>query len=341
MNRPPHTPTPRRGQRGAALLMAMIIVSLVATLAVGMVWQQWQAVQVEAAERSQAQARWILNGALDWARLILREDARSGKVDHLGEPWAVPLAPARLSSFLAADRNNNSEVDAGLDAFLSGSIRDAQARYNLRNLVQQGQIQAAELQSLQRLCEILGLAPAVAGQIAEGLRRAQPGNQAEAGNSTSQRVPLPPNDVGQLTWLGLDAATVERLAPHVALLPERTPVNLNTAGREVLAAVLPKGDLGSAQRLIASRQRQHFESLEKAQSLLGEDAGTLDAQRLDVRTRYFEVVGLMQLEQLSVAQMTLLERRDRELRVLGVRRLPVDGDTLAAGPGQIARSLQQ
>ncbi len=84
--------TRRLRQSGAALLLAMILVTLVATLAAGMVWQQTRAVQVEAAGRAQAQAEWILNGALDWARLILREDARSGGADHLGEPWATPLA---------------------------------------------------------------------------------------------------------------------------------------------------------------------------------------------------------------------------------------------------------
>ncbi|MBC7941516.1 MAG: general secretion pathway protein GspK, partial [Chitinophagaceae bacterium] len=98
-----------RRQRGAALLTAMIIVTLVATLAAAMVWQQWRAVQVEAAERGRIQAQWILAGAVDWARLILREDARSNNtkdIDHLGEPWATPLAEAKLSSFLAADRDN-------------------------------------------------------------------------------------------------------------------------------------------------------------------------------------------------------------------------------------------
>ncbi len=111
----------------------MMIVTLVATLAAGMVWQQWRAIQVEAAERARAQAAWILNGALDWSRLILREDARTSKsVDHLGEPWAVPLAEARLSTFLAADRE---ATDDAPEAFLSGWIVDAQSRYNLRNLV--------------------------------------------------------------------------------------------------------------------------------------------------------------------------------------------------------------
>ena len=35
--------SPKRTQSGAALLMAMVIVTLVATLAASMVWQQWRA----------------------------------------------------------------------------------------------------------------------------------------------------------------------------------------------------------------------------------------------------------------------------------------------------------
>lgn len=85
-------------QRGAALLTAMVIVTLVTTIAASMVWQQWRAVQVESAERSIAQSYWMLAGALDWARLILREDKGGPPADHLGETWAVPLAEARLST---------------------------------------------------------------------------------------------------------------------------------------------------------------------------------------------------------------------------------------------------
>ena len=68
------TTRPFHRQRGAALLTAMIIVSLIATLASAMVWQQWRAVQVEIAERGRLQATWVLAGALDWSKLILKED---------------------------------------------------------------------------------------------------------------------------------------------------------------------------------------------------------------------------------------------------------------------------
>ena len=71
--RQPRLAPRRRTQRGAALLVAMVLLTVVATLSAAMVWQQWRAVQVEAAERSRSQSAWILVGALDWARLILRE----------------------------------------------------------------------------------------------------------------------------------------------------------------------------------------------------------------------------------------------------------------------------
>jgi hypothetical protein len=95
-------------QAGAAILTAMLTVVLVATLAATALWQQWRGIEIEAAQRTRVQSAWVLTGALDWARLILREDARKGGADHLAEPWAVPLEQARLSTFLAADRSDQA-----------------------------------------------------------------------------------------------------------------------------------------------------------------------------------------------------------------------------------------
>ena len=51
--RPVALTSSRPTQRGAALLTAMIIVTLIASLAAGMVWQQYRAVQIEAADRAE------------------------------------------------------------------------------------------------------------------------------------------------------------------------------------------------------------------------------------------------------------------------------------------------
>ena len=101
-----------KAQRGAALLAAMLTVTLVATMAATALWQQWRSVEVEAAERARVQSAWLLTGALDWARLILRQDAITGGADHLAEPWAVPLNEARLSTFLSMDTSSGNAASA-------------------------------------------------------------------------------------------------------------------------------------------------------------------------------------------------------------------------------------
>lgn len=288
----------RRQERGAALLTAMVIVTLVATLAAAMVWQQWRAVQAEATERARIQAAWILAGALDWSRLILREDARAGGPDHLGEPWAVPLAEARLSSFLAVDKDNTDDAP---EAFLSGTITDAQARYNLRNLFQEQEAKVipAELAILKRLCEAAGVADDVADRLASALAAANLG-QGDAA--------LMPESVAQLAWLGFDADTRKRLAPFVVLLPTRTPVNINTASSEVIAAAVDGLQRGDAEQLVQVRQRTPFRSLAQAQATLPQGI-TLEPNRVSTTTRYFEVRGRLRLDDRVLVEQSLLERR--------------------------------
>ena len=153
----------RASQAGAALLTAMLTVTLVATFAAAAMWQQWRAIEVETAERGRIQSAWILVGALDWSRLILREDslAQGGDgTDNLSEPWAVPLQEARLSTFLAANRNVAQVEDASTDtadAFLSGQITDQQGLLNLRNLAGDKQVDATAQRQFARLFDYLGL----------------------------------------------------------------------------------------------------------------------------------------------------------------------------------------
>ncbi len=301
--------TGARGQRGAALLLAMMIVALVATAAASMIWQQWRAVQVESAERARAQATWILNGALDWGRLILREDARSGGADHLGEPWALPLAEARLSTFLAVD---NANVDDAPEAFLSGHIVDAQSRYNLRNLIEGGQVLPKEVAAFGRLLESLDLDRSLAVRIATALNAASPAGPAASAPGGGSQTPdgpqrLMPQSVAQLAWLGVDAEAIQRLAPYVVLLPARSAVNLNTAAREVLMAAVDGLDAGGAERLIQARQRTPFRNIAEAKALLPESI-VFDAQRVGVASRYFELHGRLRLEDRILDEVWLVRR---------------------------------
>ncbi len=302
-----------RSEQGAALLLAMIIVALITTVAAGMVWMQTRAVTVEAAERARTQAGWILSGALDWSRLILREDFRSsrqsGKVfDALTEPWATPLAEARLSTFLAADQNNNAE--GGPEAFISGSIVDAQSRFNLRGLVDgAGKPVAVQVAALQRLASLAGAPSDTAARIADGMSRAW----GPVGDEGPRGPPLRPAQLSDLTWLGIDRPTIERLRNWVDLLPLPTPVNVNTAPREVIAAALDM-DPGTAERLVQARQRQPFESLADIQAQLPQGS-TADAGRISVSSSWFIVSGRLRLEDRVLEERSLLQRNEDRVTV--------------------------
>jgi len=208
-----------RAQRGAAILTAMLTVVLVATLAAASLWQQWRSVEVESAQRARVQSSWLLVGALDWARLILREDVRSGNIDHLGEPWAVPLEEARLSTFFAADTSASDRADEALQAFISGDIVDLQSRLNVTNLVEGGKVSLIGIRAFDKLFDLLNLPSAELGRMAENLRFAL---DTSADNRSGSQAPLLPQRIEQLVWLGVSPRTVAALAPYITLLPVRT-----------------------------------------------------------------------------------------------------------------------
>ncbi len=300
-------------QRGAALLAAMLTVALVATFAAGALWQQWKSIEVEGAERQRTQARWLLTGALDWARVILREDALAGNpsasVDHLAEPWAIPLQEARLSSFLAAlpDGTGNTVGDEKLtqQVLLSGQINDLQSRLNVTNLLQNEKLDANTVLAFERLFDTLGVPPSQLKLLTQGLLAAQ---------KQSSNAPLMPQRVSQLSWLGLSPKTLQTLSPHITVLPARTLVNLNTANVQVLHASVPSLSLSEAQRLIQQRERQHWANVDAFEKALGRPVSLTGTH--SVSTEYFEILGRLRMPHTTLQERSLVKRENQNLKVL-------------------------
>jgi general secretion pathway protein K len=125
--------------------------------------------------------------------------------------------------------------------------------------------------------------------------------------------------VADLAWLGLDAATLGKLATLVTLLPEVTAVNLNTAPREVLVAAIDNLDLGTAERLVATRQSKPFRTLADVQALL--PATTVPSpQRANVTSSFFEIRGRMRLDDRVLEERSMVERRNLDIVVLSRER---------------------
>ena len=296
-------------QRGAALLAAMITVTLVATLAAAALWRQWRGVEVEAAERARVQSAWLLTGALDWSRLILSgdysEDERKRQmVDHLGEPWAVPLAEARLSTFLAA---GESSSDTHRDAFLSGEVTDLQSRLNVMNLAvgDANGRQEAYLR-FQRLFELLNLRNAELALLRDNLQRAADAMKAAAPDGND--APLLPRRFDQLAWLGLSPESLQLLRPYLTVLPlegsAATKVNVNTAPAPVLVAALGLNP-ADAQRLVGERERDFFKDLADARLQRADTAWA------GVNSSFFEVRGRLRLDDVALEEVSVVRRTGR------------------------------
>jgi general secretion pathway protein K len=285
-------------------------------------------VEIEIAERGRSQTAWMMTGALDWTRLILREDALSSQgaaADHLGEPWALPVQESKLSTFLSQDQQWR-EGDA--EVFLSGQITDAQSRMNVMNLLQDGQISAPALARFAALFERLGLPLGELQTLSQQLQASWQANKAGQARPGTQdtnspgAAPLLPQQTAQLVWLGLSPGTLAALQAHITLLPEATPVNLNTASAEVLSAVLPGLDLASARQAVTQRQRGHWASLNAAQEALGSRGRLLDDKQHSVQSRYFEVQGRMRIDNVVQQETALVQREGGQVRMLWRVRSP-------------------
>lgn len=317
----------RSRQSGAAILMAMLTVVLVATLASAALWQQWRAIEIESAERSRAQSAWILQGAHDWARLILAEDGRKGGSDNLTEPWSMPLEAARLSTFLAADRSDALLADQTGSALLSGQMFDLQSRLNLRNLIVGDKVHAPAAAQLARLFTILNLPAQELTLLLSGLLGAQQATHAPEG--VVVQAPLVPQTVDQLAWLGLSSSTIAQIRPYVTLLPETSKVNLNTASDIVLRAAVVGVDAALAQQLLQKRSNKPWETLDDFAQAAGLPAKLLDAEALGTQTRFFELRGTLELDGQPVHVIALAQREGQRVRILRRERTVAQAPALA------------
>ncbi|RLK29191.1 type II secretion system protein K (GspK) [Cupriavidus plantarum] len=303
-----------RAQRGAAVVTALLVVTLAVVVVSGMLWRQQVQIRSIENQRLLAQATWIQRAAVDWARLILRDDQRRSQVDYIGEPWSVPVAETKLSDFLGAGLRTDQ---AGEVSFLSGRIMDAQARFNLTNLVLRSadgntraySVDNTQMVAFQRLLQMLGLNASLAEPTAQYMVRAARGT-----SSNGEPAPRPPESADDLLAVpGFSPDMVALLEPFVAVLPESTKVNANTADPEVLAAVMNM-PIDKARELVRQRDRAYFNNTNDVVNQLSAIAPQVNASTatslLDVRTHYFFIYGLVRHERANRLQVSLVFRAD-------------------------------
>lgn len=302
------------GQQGVAIITALLLTALAITLVASLFWQQQIQVRAVENQRLQLQKQWILRGALDWAKLILREDGKYSSTDDLTEPWAVPLADTSLDQYV--QKNEDQEI-AKL-AVLSGAIQDAQSRLNLTGLATAGKINEKEILVFERLLSSLQIETTLARQAANQIAASQ---QNESGGVSSVRYLGFQYTNDLLSVAGFTPEIVNALQDYVIFLPRVTTINANTASEFVLSATLAPLSLADAKALIAKRSQSPFHNLNELTAQLAGTQTEIDAHKISLATNYFLVHGRISLQQNGLQIVALVERNDRNTAVIWVREI--------------------
>ncbi|MBY0578639.1 MAG: type II secretion system minor pseudopilin GspK [Burkholderiales bacterium] len=287
-------------ERGAAVIMAILIVALAAMLAASLAWEQNIWVRQVENGNNLSGAKWLAYAGTNFAAAILNDDARHNNVDYLNEAWAMKMPPMSVE---------NGEI--------SGFILDQQGLFNLNNLAGNGTTDAQALGNFRRLLSLLGLQPDLAQSLADWIDAdsdvRNPGGAEDPyylGLPDPYRAAnIPLSEIGELSRVkGFDKTTLAILKPYVTVLPGHTQINVNTAPAEVLAAVIPGLSIGAARQLVSNRSEHYFRDLADFTAHIHDSSVSVPESDIEVASQYFLVTVVARQGKSRVNMQTLLDR---------------------------------
>ena len=297
------------------MITALLLTTLAVTIVASLFWQQQVQVRSMENQRLHLQTKWILRGALDWARLVLRQDAlRQPRYTTLNAVWNTPLAETRLDQYIERERVEG-EV---FDATLSGRVIDATSRYNLRNLADGPTVEREPgRRSTRSLLRNLQLDPALAKRTADAVAAAP--SRRRRCRPAGRRPPPPAKVPMQLLsrWTtcwsipGYTPEIVAKLREFVIVLPgepKPTAECEHGAGRSAggggpgLFAVRGAGAGGAAQAgVFPGHERFH-------RPVAGGSCRSIE-DTLDVKSEFFLVQSRIRLDRANLDAEALVERK--------------------------------
>jgi len=268
-----------RREDGLALVTVILIVSVVSSIAAFMSLNQqiWYRQSSNILERAQGENAY--RSALAMATIVLERDAANNKRDDLSEVWA--------------GQGITLPIESGQ---VSIAIEDAQGRFNLNNLLKNGQPSAEDIGAFRRLLTLLAISEGLVEPLIDWMdadSQARPGGAEDVDYLSSQSpyraANQPLTDIDELRQIrGFTPAIVAKLSGLVTTLPAATAININTAPPPVLAAVFTNMSLPAAETLAKTLSKNPVSKAADIQALAGSDQ-KLSKVAIDVRTDYFLV----------------------------------------------------
>ncbi len=287
--------------RGVALITAILITALAATVATGLAWDSALDMRRTTVLLYHDQAYQVAMGAESWLQSILRQDLEDSDTDHLGEIWASDLPGLPIE---------------GGEVF--GRVEDLQGRFNINNLIgQDGEIDQPSLEQFRRLLTALGIDPRFAGIAADWIDVNQDAEFPDGAEDPIYTGFIPPyrtanqtlSNASELAALeGIDKASFDTLLPHIVALPGRTAVNVNTATAAVLQSLDEEMSASDVERLLAERAESGFADIASAfSSIVKPDV----LNQLEETSNYFQLKVVVRIDTVRITYFSLLERGPR------------------------------
>jgi general secretion pathway protein K len=300
--------------RGVALITALLITALAASVASKLSWDNSLDIRRTMVMLYRDQAIQVAVGSEGWVRSILTDDLAQTQNDHLGEVWATEIPALPIDS------------DA-VQGQILGKLEDLQGRFNVNNLIDgNGELDEAAFDQFGRLLSALGLEPRLAGATVDWLDPDQnetiPDGAEDplySGFTPAYRTAdMPISNITELAAVdGMDRVSFEILLPHVIALPGRTPINVNTASVEVLQSLGPNIDLGTAEGLIQMRENGGFADYSGVFAPL---ASAELVPWISETSSYFQLKAVVQIDTVRVSLFTVLHRNESNGAVIPILR---------------------
>jgi general secretion pathway protein K len=291
----------RAKNSGVALITAMLITAMATLIAANLAWDNALDVRRTMVLLARDQAIQIALGAESWVIGILHQDLEDSETDHLGEIWATELPGLPIE---------------GGEVF--GAVADLQGRFNINNLIDEhGAIDEESLEQFRRLLNALGLDQRFAGVAADWLDSDIDASFPDGAEDSIYTGMIPPyrtanqtlSSVSELAALdGMDRLTFNTLQPHIAALPGRTTINVNTATGAVLQSLDENMTLADVESLIAEREAAGFADVENSfASILTPDV----INQIDDSTQFFQLKVVVRIDTVRITLYSVLQRGPR------------------------------
>ena len=286
-------------QQGIAVVSAMLIAALVASIASYLLFKHQMLINQIENHFAASQSRWISHAGMEWSRAILAEDAKLGPTDSLSDPWARKLPPIPFES-----------------ATISGFILDEQAFFNLNNLSLAKPGKDSESQALKHFMTEATGNPGTVDALVDWIDKDDdvtlPNGaednayiaQASSYKTANQLL----TELGNLSRvMGFTNEMIIKTGQHCVVLPEVTPININTASAEVLRLAFPELSELEVESVISLRNSQPFESTAEVMKVLGDKSKIAEGQ-ISVGSHYFLVNTQVHYGKTVVNASALLKR---------------------------------